>query len=71
MKSFLSPEELHELTDSPLRSLQIAWLEQNRWVFTTSRLGNPKVLRSYAEKKLGLADDAAQGQTEPDFSTWN
>ena len=27
-------------------------------------------LRAYAEQKLGLAADTAQGHTEPDFSAW-
>jgi hypothetical protein len=67
---FLTPEELAELTDSKVRGKQIEWLDQNGWVYATSRLGNPKVLRAYAEQRLGIASAAPSAQTEPDFSHW-
>ena len=67
---FLTPEELTELTDSRLRSKQVDWLNAHGWVYATSRLGKPKVLRAYAEHMLGLPTAAPQSQIEPDFSHW-
>jgi hypothetical protein len=67
---FLTPEEIAGLTDTPLRSLQIEWLTSRGWTFEISRLGNPKVLRAYAEARMGLATAAPAAQTEPDFSHW-
>jgi len=60
---------LRELTDARVKHLQCRWLDQNGWVYTVSRMGNPKVLRAFAEKKLGL-DSARLGADEPDFSAW-
>lgn len=67
---FLTPEELTDLTESRSRNKQIDWLNVRGWIYTTSRLGNPKVLRAYAEQKLGLATAAPESATEPDFSHW-
>ncbi len=69
-KTFLSKIELTELTDTPVRRLQIEWLDRSRWVYTTSRMGNPKVLRAYAEQRMGM-NAARKGDTEPDFSEWS
>lgn len=66
---FLSAAEMAELTDTKVRRLQIEWLDRKRWAYTVSRMGNPKVLRSYAERKHGLGV-ATQGEAEPDFSAW-
>ena len=46
------------------------WLDRNRWPYTTSRMGNPKVLRAYAEQRLGMKA-VHQGEAEPDFSAWS
>lgn len=67
---FMNPAELAELTDTRVRALQMEWLDRNRWAYTTSRMGNPKVLRAYAEQRLGLKS-AHQGEAEPDFSAWS
>ena len=67
---FLSAAELVELTDTRVRTLQMEWLDRNRWPYTTSRMGNPKVLRAYAEQRLGMKA-AHQGEAEPDFSAWS
>lgn len=67
---FLQPAELADLTDTRVRALQMQWLDRNRWVYTTSRMGNPKVLRAYAEQRLGL-NSAHPGEAEPDFSAWS
>lgn len=71
MIMFLTEEDLQELTDATLRRLQIAWLESHGWTFELSRLGRPKVLRAYAERRLGLDDAKKSDQTEPDFSHWD
>lgn len=68
---FLTEDELHDLTDATLRRLQIAWLESHGWTFEISRLGRPKVLRAYAERRMGLAEAKNTDQTEPDFSHWD
>uniref|UniRef100_A0ABX1PN56 DUF4224 domain-containing protein n=1 Tax=Aromatoleum anaerobium TaxID=182180 RepID=A0ABX1PN56_9RHOO len=65
----VSPDELADLTDTPVKSLQCSWLDQKGWIYTLSRMGNPKVLRSYAEQKLGMAS-AHPGDSEPDFTAW-
>lgn len=67
---FLTTEELADLTECRLRCKQIDWLNTHGWVYATSRLGNPKVLRAYAEQRLGLATAAPKAETEPDFSHW-
>lgn len=67
---FLSAAELADLTDARVRALQMEWLDRNRWIYTTSRMGNPKVLRAYAEQRLGM-QAAHQGEAEPDFSAWS
>lgn len=67
---FLTPAELAELTDTRVKRLQIEWLDGKRWQYTVSRMGNPKVLRAYAEQRLGLTA-AHRGESEPDFSSWS
>lgn len=69
--TFLAAEELHELTGYLMPSAQIRWLKKEKWVYSVSALGRPKVARGYFEKRMGVADDASAGQTdEPDFSHW-
>lgn len=67
---FLTPDDLRELTDTPLKALQIQWLDRNGWEYAISRLGNPKVLRAYAEIRLGIVGSQPGKQVEPDFSHW-
>jgi Domain of unknown function (DUF4224) len=68
--TFLTPEELAELTESRLRSKQVDWLDRHGWVYVLSRLGNPRVLRAHAEIKMGLVSTMPSAETEPDFSHW-
>ncbi len=69
--SFLSKEELIELTDRQLPSKQIEWLKKNSWKYAISAACRPKVSRDYFNFKMGTAvaepNDCAQ---EPDFSRW-
>lgn len=69
---FLSPDDLRDLTDTPVKSLQMRWLDDHGWVYTKSRMGNPKVLRAYMERRMGLTADAPVGEasTEPDWSSY-
>lgn len=62
----LTPEELEALTDSDRPCEQRAWLTARGWVYETGKRGRPKVLRSYAEAKLGGAVQAKEWR--PDFS---
>ena len=50
---FLTPEELRELTDRTYAKYQIAWLVENGWKWEPSADGHPKVLRAYAEERMG------------------
>ena len=68
MNLFLTAEELADLTDAAMRSKQIEWLTSHGWIFEVSRLGNPKVLRAYAEARLGLATSAPAGRAQPNFA---
>ena len=69
MSIFLSQEEISELTECEKPSKQSDWFTARGWVFERSRLGRVKVLRRYAEMRLGLLIDNAESQsTEPDFS---
>lgn len=65
--TFLTRDELRELTDAKRRDGQIAWLEERGWPFETTCSGWPVVLRAYAEKRLGLRDARIRRAT-PDFS---
>lgn len=67
---FLTPDDLRSLTDTPVKALQIHWLDRNGWEYAISRLGNPKVLRAYAEMRLGIRADKPSKHPEPDFSSW-
>jgi hypothetical protein len=65
----LTSEEIAEITDARTRALQIAWFDSHGWTYELSRLGNPKVARSYAEQKMGVGRGATAA-AEPDFSHW-
>lgn len=65
----LTKDELIELTDSRRAHEQRAWLDARGWVYEVGRLGNIKVLRVYAEMRLGMPHVTASVTTEPDFST--
>jgi hypothetical protein len=65
----LTQEELIELTDSRRAHEQRKWLDARGWSYEVGRLGNIKVLRRYAEMRMGLPFKEANAATEPDFST--
>ena len=65
---FLTADELIDMTGYRRAHEQRAWLDDRRWVYEVSRLGTVKVLRSYAEMKLGMPIKAEARSTEPDFA---
>lgn len=69
---FLTAENLRELTDTPVKALQMKWLDDHGWTYTKSRMGNPKVLRAYMEQRMGLGGNAGSvsDATEPDWSSY-
>ena len=54
MTLFLTEPELYQLTDYQKQSKQAEWLSKRGWIYEVSRLGRVKVLRKYAEMKLGI-----------------
>lgn len=66
---FLTAEELAELTDCQRAYEQRRWLDARRWEYEVSRLGRVRVLRRYAEMRLGMPAAAPDAATEPDFSS--
>jgi hypothetical protein len=67
LDDYLSPAELHELTERSQPAAQIRWLRRRAWRFTTSAEGRPRVLRAYRDRRLGGADSPAVEQPEPDW----
>jgi hypothetical protein len=53
--TFLSSDEMHELTGRRWKRLQIAWLAERGYPFELNAAGEPRVLRAYMERKLGGA----------------
>jgi hypothetical protein len=66
-------ELLEDLTGSPLPSLQMQWLDAQRWIYVVSRRGRPRVARAYAEQRMGVQRRrrrerrSAGNATEPDW----
>ncbi|HEY9012048.1 MAG TPA: DUF4224 domain-containing protein [Devosia sp.] len=48
----LTAEEMADLTGAARRDLQLEWLRSNDWHFVTTRAGDPRVGRLYANLKL-------------------
>ena len=53
MSLFLTEDELVDLTGRKYAKYQIAVLTQRKWKFELDGNGHPKVLRSYAEARMG------------------
>jgi hypothetical protein len=68
---FLTQANMTELTGYCQPNAQKRWLEKTGWEYTVSRFGRPKVLRAYADQKMGLNVVKASTHSEPDFSHWN
>lgn len=50
--TLLTTAELADITGASTKALQIEWLTQNGWRYTTTRHGEPRVGRMYANLKL-------------------
>lgn len=68
VKLTLTPAELHDITGYWRPLGQRGWLKERAWVFECDARGRPKVLRAYAESKMGGTPEAKPAQWEPDFS---
>ena len=69
MSIFLDDDDVAKLTGYSKKSKQVEWMDRRCWTFEISRLGKVKVLRKYAEMKLGMPVYNNQTQsTGPDFS---
>lgn len=64
----LTRDELADLTGYKRASAQRAWLQERAWVFEVDGKGRPKVLRAYAEAKLGGKPQPKRREWKPDFS---
>jgi hypothetical protein len=64
---FLTPTELHELTDCARPSAQIEWLRARSWVFETGVTGRPKVDREEYERHM-IGGRRAPQKKGPDTS---
>ena len=53
MSTFLTVDELAELTGFRRKTNQIRWLAQHRYPHEINANGAPKVLRCYLERRLG------------------
>lgn len=62
---FLTPTELHELTDYKYPSKQIIWLRQNGFTFRIAADGHPRVDRAHYDKMMGGGE--AKTKTMPNF----
>lgn len=63
--TFLTSEEVQELTDYFRPKEQIQWLAQHGWTFEVSSQGKPKILRQYMQQRLGIAQDKKTAVNKP------
>jgi hypothetical protein len=49
---FLSPDEIHDLTDRKIAAAQIRWLRDRGFKFEVSARGRPKVLKAEVERQM-------------------
>jgi len=61
--TFLTEQEIHDLTGCRVRQLQIRWLASRRWPFELDHYKRPVVLRSVMECKIGGSDATQEGFT--------
>jgi hypothetical protein len=52
----LTPDELAALTGRQRPAAQVRWLRAHGWPHEIGADGRPKVLRAYAERRLGALD---------------
>ena len=56
-RTFLSRDELADLTGYQQRRKQCAWLRDGGWPFVVGGDGHPRVLRDELVRRLSAADD--------------
>ncbi len=61
--TFLTEQEIQELTGCRVRNLQTRWLASRRWPFELDHYKRPVVLRSVMECKIGDSDATQDGFT--------
>ena len=68
--TFLTEEELRELTGRALRKRQREWLQTEGWTFTVNANGRPIVSRAHMEAMLGgsNAETATDRTYRPNFN---
>ena len=63
--TFLTFEEVQQLTDYFRPKEQIQWLAQRGWTFEVSSQGKPKILRQYMQIRLGIVQDQKTATNKP------
>jgi hypothetical protein len=54
--TFLTSEELEELTGFKANHCQVRWLERHGWRFFLTRKGAPRVARGHFNQRMGCGD---------------
>lgn len=65
--TFLTQEEIRELTDLKFPKAQLRWLQKNSYPFEIAASGKPKVLREYVINKLMIISFSPISTNEPNF----
>jgi hypothetical protein len=66
-RMFLTTDEMENLIGTNRRKKQIAWLQDRKFPYEVDILGNPKVLKSFIECRLGDIRSKNNKMTEPDI----
>ncbi|AKU12508.1 hypothetical protein AzCIB_2615 [Azoarcus sp. CIB] len=64
---FLTKDELRNLTGYQKPSLQKRWLTDRGWPYEENAAGDPKVLRSIVEKRMGGSTASTHRRQGPDL----
>ena len=58
--TFLTREEIADLTGYQQRQKQMDWLRREGWPFAVGGDGHPRVLREELQRRLGVVEGAKQ-----------
>ena len=58
---FLTDDELATLTGLRQAKRQLDWLAKTGWKVEPDRFGRPRVLRAYAEQRMGMSQPKKKG----------
>jgi hypothetical protein len=64
----LSPVEVEELTGSPQRRRQMAWLREHGFAYEVGTDGKVKVLRAAVEARMMPSHGRQKAKTEPNLA---